>query len=71
MKSTEVYVPVMSRITETECVEWCWNNVSPYSTETTWTRRPVPKHKFGSIIKFIFVFYNASDAVAFKLRFGL
>lgn len=62
---THVYIPINRNGRREEYREWCINNVSPYSTEITWimVERPVS----STIIDF----YEASDALAFKLRFGL
>jgi hypothetical protein len=62
---THVYVPVNKNKHEQEFKNWCLERVSSYSTEITWTC----ERKAMQFL--VFTFGDATDALAFKLRFGL
>lgn len=62
---THVYVPVNRNKHEQLFRNWCLEQVSPYSTEITWTCERKP------MAFLVFTFGEASDALAFKLTFGL
>jgi hypothetical protein len=63
---TTVYVPANRNRQEEEFKDWCSERVSPYSTEITWTYKRIGKHPF-----LVFEFGEPTDAMAFKLKFGL
>lgn len=62
---THVYIPINRNKQKEEFKDWCLTNVSPYSTEITWILEEKAK-KF-----LVFNFFEAADALAFKLTFGL
>lgn len=62
---THVYIPLNRNRDKEEFKHRCLTNVSPYSTEITW----VLEEKSSKFL--VFNFFEASDAMAFKLRFGL
>jgi len=62
---THVYIPVRRNRNRAEFEQWCLENVSPYSTEITW------KCELKNSSFLVFYFFEALDAVAFKIRFGL
>jgi hypothetical protein len=64
-KTTHVYIPINRNKDDSEFIEWCMENVSFYSTESTW----IAERKASSFL--IYRFAEATDALAFKLRFGL
>jgi len=62
---THVYVPANRNKQEQEFKDWCLEKVSPYSTEITWICERKAK------LFLVFTFGEATDALAFKLKFGL
>ena len=62
---THVYIPVNRNKNKEEFMQWCLTNVSPYSTEITW-KLETKGERF-----LVFNFFEATDALAFKLKFGL
>lgn len=62
---TTVYIPFNRNQDESEFKQWCSEKINFYSTEITW----VCERKASLFL--VFTFGEASDAVAFRLRFGL
>jgi hypothetical protein len=62
---TPVYIPANRKRQEQEFKDWCLEKVSPYSTEITWICTCHAR------LFLVFTFGEPTDAVAFKLRFGL
>lgn len=67
---THVYIPQNRRKEKEEFKDWCLSHVSSYSTEATWTYSNGNSYHDNKPVM-IFNFFEASDAMAFKLRFGL
>jgi hypothetical protein len=63
--TTHVYIPVNRNKDDPQFIEWCMENVSFYSTEYTW----IAERKASLFL--IYRFGEATDALAFKLKFGL
>lgn len=66
MKTTQhVYIPTNRHRDDANFVSWCSENISYYSTEMTWV---ADRTSTGFLI---YRFSEHTDALAFKLRFGL
>jgi hypothetical protein len=62
---TAVYIPLNRNKDVLEFKQWCSEKINYYSTETTW----VCERKARQFL--VFTFGEATDAVAFRLAFGL